>query len=91
MFSPGLSAMNLQAIIDAAANDADDYLAGVTSMTEARPAIRDFLDEHYPDLQPVDVPRVVAGVLAILDDEGFFGTTGAKDAWAGEDDGADDE
>lgn len=83
--------MNLQAIIDAAADDADDFLSGVTSMTEARPAIRDYLEQNHPDLAAADVQRVIAGVLAILDDEGFFGITGGTDSWAEESGGGSDD
>jgi hypothetical protein len=80
----GRSIMDLEAIINAAADDADGFLAGVGSMTEARPAIRDYLKENYPKLGPVEVQRVTAGLLALLDDEGFFEAAGGGDAWSEE-------
>lgn len=74
--------MDLDAIITAAADDADQFLAGVTTMTEARPAIREYLKENFPDLSPADVPRVVAGLFALLEDEGFFEIEAGGDSWA---------
>lgn len=69
--------MNVQEIIHATADDADAFLAGVSSMTEARPAIRDYLKSNHPALAQVDEARVIAGVLAILDEEGFFEGAGS--------------
>lgn len=74
--------MDLDAIISAAADDADQFLAGAASMAEARPAIRDYLQENFPDLGPADVHRVVAGLFALLDDEGFFAISTGGDTWA---------
>jgi hypothetical protein len=73
--------MDLEAIISTAADQADEFLAGVTSMTEARPAIRDYLKENHPKLGPLDVQRVTAGLLAILEEEGFFEVGAASDSW----------
>jgi hypothetical protein len=73
--------MDLNAIISAIADQADELLAGVASMTEARPAIREHLKDKHPKLGAVDVQRVTAGVLAILEDEGFFEVGAAKDSW----------
>jgi hypothetical protein len=74
--------MDLDAIINAAADDADLFLTGVASMTEARPVIRDYLKENFPDLAPADVSRVIAGLFALLEDEGFFESGARHDAWA---------
>jgi len=74
--------MNLDAIINAAADEADDFLAGVRSMAEARPAIRDYLKENFPDLGPAESQRVTAGLLAILEEEGFFAAGGEEGSWA---------
>lgn len=75
--------MDLDAIINAAANEADELLTGVTTMTEARPMLRDYLKSHHPKLGPIDAQRVLAGVLAILDEEGFFEAGNARgDSWA---------
>ncbi|MBE2216067.1 MAG: hypothetical protein IAE82_19495 [Opitutaceae bacterium] len=86
-------AMSVQDIIHAAADDADDYLAGISSMTEARPAIREYLKSNHPALAPADEARVIAGVLAILEEEGFFeaaaGDAALEDTGSGG--GSDDE
>jgi len=85
--------MSVQEIINAAADDADDFLAGVSSMTEARPAIRDYLKARHPSLAPPDEARVIAGLLALLEEEGFFasaaGDDGTEDTGSGG--GSDDE
>jgi len=85
--------MNVQEIINTAADDADDFLAGVSSMTEARPAIRDYLKANHPTIAPADEARVIAGLLAILEEEGFFeaaaGPEELDDAVSGG--GSDDE
>jgi len=75
--------MDLDAIISAAADEADEFLTGVSTMTEARPMIRDYLKSRHPKLGPVDVQRVTAGLLAILEEEGFFeASSGPGDSWA---------
>lgn len=85
--------MNVQDIIHAAADDADDFLAGISSMTEARAAIREYLQSQYPGLAAPDQARAVAGVLAILEEEGFFQGSRREDAYedAGAGGGSDDE
>ena len=85
--------MNVQDIINAAADDADDFLAGISSMTEARPAIREYLQSNYPGLPAPDQERIVAGVLAILEEEEFFQAAGRNEAFgdAGAGGGSDDE
>jgi len=75
--------MDLDAIISTAADEADDFLNGVTTMTEARPVIRDYLKTRQPRLGPLEVQRVTAGLLAILEEEGFFEAGNARgDSWA---------
>jgi len=64
--------VDLNQIIGAAADDADNFLAHVTTRAEARAAIRAYLTENHPDLKDADVPRVVAGLMVVLDDESFF-------------------
>lgn len=79
----------LQQIINNAADAADDFLNGVSSMTEARPAIREFLAQNHPKLPKPAVEQVVAGVLSILDDEGFFEGRSDDGAWGDEGSGED--
>jgi len=85
--------MSVQDIINAAADDADELLVGVSTMTEARPAIRDYLKARHPTLVPTDEARVIAGVLAILEEEGFFESSAGSAALddAGPGGGSDDE
>jgi hypothetical protein len=85
--------MSVQDIIDAAADDADEFLAGVSSMTEARPVIREYLKTNHPPLAPADEARVIAGLLAILEEEGFFESAAGDDGMddPGSGGGSDDE
>lgn len=74
--------MNVQAIINVAADEADEFLRGTGSPTEARPAIADWIREHHPELTPPDRKRVVEGLLALLAEEGFFNGGDTADAWS---------
>jgi hypothetical protein len=81
--------MNLQDIINAAADDADEFLRGVRTMTEARPAIREYLAANHPKLSPGDSARVIAGLLAVLEEEGFFEAKTDGDMWSEESGGTE--
>ncbi len=85
--------MNIDAIINATASDADSFLAGISGMTEARVAIREYLQARHPELAPEEATRATAGILAILEEEGFFeGAPGAADSDdVGPGGGSDDE
>lgn len=91
--APDVPVMSVQDIINAAADDADSFLSGVSSMTEARPAIRDYLKAHHPQLAPADEARVIAGLLAVLEEEGFFEAAAGDDSMedTGSGGGSDDE
>lgn len=81
--------MDIESIIGAIADEADDFLGSASSMTEARPLIREHLKENYPDLSDEETLQVMAGLFSILSDEGFFdgATPGEAASWnAGEDD-----
>lgn len=69
--------MNLNAIIDKVADEADDFLAGASNRSEARAGIAELLNADYPQLSPADKARVTDGVMAILEDEDFFAGVGA--------------
>lgn len=77
---PAVPVMNVQDIILAAADDADDFLAGISTMAEAKPAIREYLKLHHPQLAPPDEARVIEGLIAVLEEEGFFEGAGGADA-----------
>ncbi|MFT3781178.1 MAG: hypothetical protein QM790_04115 [Nibricoccus sp.] len=64
--------MNLNSVINDIADQADDFLEGVTDKKDARAAISEQLSIKYPGLNGIERGKVVDGVLAILDGEGFF-------------------
>ena len=72
--------MNLQAIINAAADEADGFLNGITTAGEAKPLIAEWLTENQPGLTAPDRQRVVQGLLALLEREGFFEAHAGGDA-----------
>ncbi len=78
--------MDLDSIIDDIANRADDFLVEKSDRKEARAAIAGLIAADYPQLAAKDRPRVVSGVMAILEEEDFFGTEFAGDSWNDRDD-----
>ena len=72
--------MNLPSIISAAADEADGFLGGVTSPNEAKPLIVEWLTDNQPGLTAPDRQQVVQGLLALLEREGFFAGTNARDS-----------
>ena len=84
--------MDLKAIINAVADEADDFLAGVSSKSEARTTVLTYLSDNYPDLSPGDAARVTSGLLTLLENEGFFDISASGDSW-GEDgeEGSDED
>ena len=56
--------MNLQAIISAAADEADGFLHGVVNPVEAKPLIVEWLADNQPGLTAPDRQKVVQGLLA---------------------------
>lgn len=65
--------MNLRPLIDDVASQADDFLAGIRDRTLARAEIAEFVALDFPKLHDADRKLVVDGVMAVLDDESFFG------------------
>jgi len=70
---------SLQTIIDHIADQADDFLAGAGNRAEARAGIEEVITADFLSLSPADRAHVVAGVMAVLEREGFF-ESGAGDA-----------
>ena len=66
--------MNLQSIIDHLANDADSFLAGTTSREQARAGIAEFLTIEYSGLVAADRKTITDAVIAMLEQDDFFGT-----------------
>ena len=64
--------MSLKPIIDDIANQADDFLEGVTTRADARVAIAEQLTIEYPALSGINRSKVIDGVLTVLDGEEFF-------------------
>jgi hypothetical protein len=86
------TSMNLQSIIAAAADEADEFLSGVRSAAEARPAIEEWLSDRHPELGANDRKSVLQGLIALLAREGFFETDSrGANVWGGEDDAAEEE
>jgi len=79
--------MNLKAIIDGIADQADDFLEGVASLEQARAAISEMVTIQDLKLSPADRTTVVEGVMAVLKEEGFF----ERGSRTGELDGGDDD
>ena len=73
--------VSLQDIINRIADGADTLLAEAGSRAQVRAAIEELLAAEHPRLSPADRAKVVAGVVAILDKEGFFEGSGADNVW----------
>jgi hypothetical protein len=76
------SAMSLKPVIDDIADQADDFLDGVTTRADARAAISEQITIMYPTLTGSERAKVIEGVILVLEDEGFFdlGSSSAEEA-----------
>lgn len=83
-FTPAMPA-DLRHIIDEIANQADDFLDGVTTRDQARAGIAELLTMDFPDLDPAQRAAVTEGVMTILNAEEFFGTEFVGDSFADQD------
>lgn len=63
---------SLQSIIDRIADQADDVLAGASNRAEARAGVEEMITADFLRLSPPERAHVVAGVMALLEKEGFF-------------------
>jgi hypothetical protein len=79
--------MDLRAIIEEIASKADEFLAEAANRKEARAGIDELINADYPQLSPGDRQKAAAGVMAILEEEGFFELAGS----GGSDGAVDDE
>ena len=64
---------DLRPIIEEIAYRADDFLDGSPDRAHARAGIEEIITMDYPALNPTDRATVVTGVMAVLNDEDFFG------------------
>lgn len=71
------SAVDLQRIIDDIADQADEFLATASNRAQARAGIEELLTAEHSALAAGERAQVVAGVMAILENEGFFEGLGA--------------
>lgn len=81
--------MNLDAIIAEIADQADEFLAGVTDRAQARAGIAEQINLDYFTLNPVDRKAVTEGVMATLEAEEFFGIEFVGNPFS--DDGSEDQ
>jgi hypothetical protein len=76
---------NLRPIIDEIASQADDFLAGVSDRAQAKAGISELLTMDYSYLAGPDRTMVTKGVMALLEEEDFFGTEFVGDPFSEED------
>lgn len=76
--------INYAAIIHDIAAQADDFLADAKDRRQGRAGIEEFVTLEHPTLGPVDRKRIVDGVMAVLEEEDFFGTEFVGDPFADE-------
>lgn len=74
--------MNLQPIIAALADEADELLSDAANQKEARQVLSETLEARYPKLSQSDRQKVVGAVLEILEEEGFFDEGRGGDSWS---------
>ncbi len=80
--------MHLAAIIAELADQADEFLKGVTDRAQARAAIAEQINLDFFELTPVDRKTVIEGVIATLEAEEFFGIEFVGDPFS--DDGSEE-
>ena len=74
----------LQDLINRIADNADDFLVEASNRIQARAAIEELLSADHPGLSPADRTKVIAGVIAILEKEGFFEGSKGDNVWDAE-------
>ena len=66
------AAMDIRSIVSEICDEADDFLAGVTRLDEAKAGIAEWLTIRYSMLTPADRRAVIDQAMRILSSEGFF-------------------
>ena len=64
---------DLRPLIAEIASQADDFLAGTRDRAQARAGIAELLTMDYPHLDGEGRAAAIAGVMAVLEAEDFFG------------------
>ncbi len=72
--------MELDAISEAIADRADDFLEGASNRAQARAGVYELINADYPQLPASDRDLVAARVMEILEREGFFDAVPGADA-----------
>jgi hypothetical protein len=80
--------MHLAAIIAEIADQADEFLKGVTDRAQARAGIAEQINLDFFELNPADRKSVIEGVLSTLEAEEFFGIEFVGDPFS--DDGSEE-
>ncbi len=80
--------MHLAAIIAEIADQADEFLKGVTDRAQARAGIAEQINLDFFELNPADRKTVIEGVMATLETEEFFGIEFVGDPFS--DDGSEE-
>lgn len=75
---------DVRPIIEEIASQTDDFLHGVSDRAQARAGISDFITLDFVDLTPAQRANVIAGVMAVLESEDFFGMEFVGDPFADE-------
>lgn len=70
---------SVHAVINAAADEADTLLEGVATPTEAKPILAEWVTDNYPALPKPERAEAVAGVIELLEREGFFAVSAGGD------------
>lgn len=83
--------IDLRPIIEEIASHADDFLDGVSDRAQARAGIAELITLDFVDLTPAQRTNVIAGVMAVLESEDFFGTEFVGDPFADEADHDSDD
>jgi hypothetical protein len=78
-----------RSLIDQIADEADDFLEGVTSKEQARAAISEMITLRAAQVSGAERQKITDGVMAVLENEGFFESF--RGGTAGEDDDESDE
>ncbi len=64
--------VDLGPVIDDIADRADDFLEGATSREQAQAGVSELITLDYPTLTAPQRTEVIKGVMAVLEEEGFF-------------------
>ena len=76
--------IDLRPIIADIASQADDFLGGVRDRAQARASIAEFIALDVVDLTSAQRTNVIAGVMAVLESEDYFGIEFVGDPFAAE-------